>query len=391
MEPNFLILGTAKAGTSSLSAYLRQHPQVFLPAQSELNFFAHEGRTQPFPGHGDEQFLQGNIVRTFAEYRAQFDSVTDQIAVGEVSTHNLYSPAAPDRIKTRFPEARLIAILRHPVDRAYSAFTHMVRDGREVTPDFRVALALEPERVAAGWVPIWHYSAMSHYGPQLRRYADTFGPDRLKAYLYDDWLDAPEVILKDLFDYIGVDSGVPVDMSEWYNVSLVPKRWWLHRAVTSPSRWKFVAKRLVPEDVRRRAKAAVQRKNLVRPSLDPGLRSELAADFVDDVRSWRSWSSAICPRGVRNLAGPMRLSAGGFVRAGDAADVRSTCSRWYVPGTAPVGPPTTTSSATSGAPTTGFGSFFGVSTPRTPLLRAPPRPRRLVPESTPAVETAGRG
>src|SRR5215472_6955488 len=168
MLPNFLVLGTAKAGTSSLYAYLKQHPEVYLSPKTELNFFAHEGKDLNFRGPGDPDYVwDDSIIATYEEYCKQFDTVDKESAVGEVSTHNLYSPQAAAKIKHYVPNAKMIAILRNPADRAFSAFSHMVRDRREETDDFRCALSREQHRIRNNWEPLWHYKAMGFYGAQL--------------------------------------------------------------------------------------------------------------------------------------------------------------------------------------------------------------------------------
>src|SRR5271165_7099493 len=120
--PSFLVLGTAKAGTSSLYTYLKQHPDVYLSPTTELNFFAHQGGELNFRGPGDLEYVwDDSLVATYEDYRKQFAGVRQETAVGEFSTHNLYSPQAPALIKRYVPNARMIAILRNPAERAFSA------------------------------------------------------------------------------------------------------------------------------------------------------------------------------------------------------------------------------------------------------------------------------
>lgn len=129
--PNFLIIGAAKAGTTSLYHYLAQHPQIYMSPIKEPNFFALEERCVDFRGPGDHLYIKQFSVTELERYRSLFQGVTHEQAVGEASPLYLYSPVAPARSHRYVPEMKLIAILRHPVDRAYSAFLHLLRDERE--------------------------------------------------------------------------------------------------------------------------------------------------------------------------------------------------------------------------------------------------------------------
>lgn len=93
-------------------------------------------------------------------------------AIGEASPLHLHLHDAqtPRRLKAAVPDVRLVAVLREPVTRAYSVFSHLVRNGREPAASFAEALALEDEQIAAGWEHIWHYTRMGRYAEQLRRY-----------------------------------------------------------------------------------------------------------------------------------------------------------------------------------------------------------------------------
>jgi Sulfotransferase family len=282
--PNFLVLGTAKAGTSSLYFYLNQHPDVYLSPTPELNFFAHEGGDLNFRGPGDLRFLwYDSLVGTYEDYCKQFAGVDRETAIGEFSTHNLYSSRAPAKIKRYVPNAKMIAILRHPVERAFSAFTHMVRDGREETNNFRLALGREPKRIRDNWEPLWHYKSMGLYGAQLSRYFESFERRKIRIYIYDDLVARPLEVVQDIFGFIGVDPNFVPDMSEKYNVSLVPRSWQLHRLTMHENLIRSALRHLVPTGVGPRVRRLIRERNLRRPRLDPVMRRELTNAFRQDI------------------------------------------------------------------------------------------------------------
>src|SRR3954451_24911674 len=205
--PNFIILGAAKAGTTALYHYLKQHPQVGMSRIKETNYFALAGDPLDFRGPGDRDYIGRFSVTTADGYRRQFLGCEGAVAIGEASPLYLYSPKVPPRLKEAVPDAKLIAILRNPVDRAYSAFLHLVRDGRETVLDFGEALRLEESRIRDHWEHIWHYKNIGLYYQQLQRYFDLFDRGQIRVYLYYDFRTDPVGMLRDLFRFVGVDEG----------------------------------------------------------------------------------------------------------------------------------------------------------------------------------------
>lgn len=283
--PNFLVLGAAKAGTSSLYVYLKQHPDVFMSPTTELNFFAHAGGDLNFRGPGDLAYMWDDfLVATYEDYCKQFATVGNETAIGEVSTHNLYSPQAPGLIKRHIPNVKMIAMLRHPAERAFSAFAHMVRDGREEIKNFRIALRHEPARIHDNWEPLWHYKSVGFYGAQLSRYLEIFDRNQIRVYIYDDFVARPLEVMQDIFGFIGVDPSFAPEMSEKYNVSTMPRSRQLHEMMMSKSVVRSALRRLVPASVRSRTRSFILERNAKRLRLAPAARRELTDAYREDIR-----------------------------------------------------------------------------------------------------------
>jgi hypothetical protein len=221
--PNFLIIGAAKAGTTSLYHYLNQHPQIYMSPIKETNFFALAGKQLDFRGPGDQEYINRFSITTMEAYQAQFQGVTHELAIGEASPLYLYEPETPYRIQHCLPNVKLIAILRHPVERAYSAFLHLTRDGREESATFAQALEQEQARIRNRWEHIWHYKQMGFYYEQLKRYYDCFAPNQIKVYLYDTLKSKPHKVMQDIFRFLNVDEAVVPDVSVKYNISNMPR------------------------------------------------------------------------------------------------------------------------------------------------------------------------
>lgn len=285
--PTFLVIGAAKSGTTSLLSYLGQHPQVFVSASKEPNYFALAGHDLPPKGPAPARVLRQmlyNWSRTdLAAYTALFEAAGGAAAIGEGSVRYLYFPDAPARIRAAIPQARLVAILRDPVARLYSHYS-MNRQNQLEPLDLRAALAAEDDRVAAGWGWDWHYRRVGLYGEQVARYLDHFPRDQLAVFLYDDFVADPQGVFSAICRHIGVDPGFHPDMSRRGMVSTLPRNLWLDRRLNWPS---ALRTRLLTPPLRRFARPVMRRLNrwnsLPVPPLDPGLRRDLAPLFRDDL------------------------------------------------------------------------------------------------------------
>jgi Sulfotransferase family len=282
--PNFLIIGAAKAGTTSLYHYLGQHPQIFLSQVKEPRFFALEGHPLDFPGPGDERFRKGATTTRLEDYRKLFAQVSDERAVGEASVLYQYDAAAPEAIERYVPDAKLIAVLRNPVERAYSAFLVKLRTGYEPLSEFDEALNAEPERIADGWSYTWHYREQGFYHRNLTRYFERFDSDQIRVYLYEDLERDPHRMLTDIFRFLGVDAGFRPNLSIRHNRSGVPRSARLHRLLTRSHPVKEAAKSVIPEEWGHRVISRLSRGNLRRPPLRPEIRARLIEGYYEDIR-----------------------------------------------------------------------------------------------------------
>ena len=280
--PNFLIIGTSRAGTTALYHYLKQHPQIYMSPIKEPRFFAFEGEKLEFGGPGDER-LKCEIITHINDYCALFQMVSKETAIGEASPVYLYSPKAPERIWHYIPETKLIAILRNPVDRAYSSFLAEIRDGREPLNDFSQALQEEATRIRSDWSFVWHYKQRGFYYAQLRRYFDKFDRDQIRVYLYDDWKVNNIRILQDIFHFLNVDDRFVPDVSIKHNVSSIPRSIALHKFLTKQNLIKSVLEPFLPRRVRRRAFVSLMNQNLTRPQLSLELRNQLVGVYQQDI------------------------------------------------------------------------------------------------------------
>ncbi|MDJ1183165.1 sulfotransferase family protein [Roseofilum casamattae] len=289
--PNFLIIGAPKAGTTSLYRYLNSHPQIFLPEKKEPHFFSFEGRSQGFNGPGQEKFMQKRVT-TWADYCRLFSTVNDEIAIGEASTSYLYVPEAADRIQHYLPDVKLIAMLRQPVDRAFSNYMHHYRNGGEIILDFAEAFYAEEQRMADGWSPFWQYKSIGLYARHLQRYFDRFDREQIRVYWYDDFTADPIGVVKDIFSFLNVGDRYLPDTSKRYNVSYVkkePRSKTIHNLLNRDNVLRSTVKRLLPQQLRQRTRNFLMKQNtaeLDKPyqaRLSPSIRQSLTQDYHQDI------------------------------------------------------------------------------------------------------------
>jgi hypothetical protein len=153
------------------------------------------------------QTYQEHVWRRSA-YERLFAAAPAGTLRGEATPFYLYDLAAHDRIRSLVPHARLVLLLRDPVDRAHSNWTHLWNAGLEPEADFRAACRAEPARKAAGWAPFWHYVGLGRYGHQLQHLYQRFPREQVLLLRYRDLKDSPAATLDRVCAFLGVSTGV---------------------------------------------------------------------------------------------------------------------------------------------------------------------------------------
>ncbi len=211
--PSFVIIGAQKAGTSSLYAYLARHPAVGASHKKEIQYFSYR------------------YQRPQLWYRAHFplqrelDRLPGGGITGEASPYYLFHPHAPQRVHDVLPQAKIIALLRDPVARAYSNYNHHVRSGWEDL-SFADAIAAEPQRLAgerermvadpryySHAFRIFSYLARGHYLDQLHPWQALFPRDQLLVLRAEDLFTEPERVYLEVLDFLGLERWSPGDFT----------------------------------------------------------------------------------------------------------------------------------------------------------------------------------
>jgi Sulfotransferase family len=239
--PDFLVIGAPKAGTTALHAALSRHPDLYLSAVKEPKFFLTDGPPPDRGGPGDAQTYREHVWRR-ADYEALFNAAPIGALRGESTPFYLYDQGAQRRIRALIPDARLIVLVRDPVERAHSNWTHLWSAGREPIGDFVRACADEDRRVAAGWSAFWHYIGLGKYGEQLDHLFGLFPREQVLIIRYRSLIDEPVRVLDEICAFLGVRPGIISEIPR-ENVTTHPElsaahvAWsWVLRGVESAGR-----------------------------------------------------------------------------------------------------------------------------------------------------------
>jgi hypothetical protein len=279
--PGLIVIGAARSGTTALYEHLRQHPQIFLSSSKEANYFAFEGEPLDYRGPGAD--FVNNSVPTWSAYLELFADAPGDAVIGDISPLYLYAPKAAERIRARLPDARLVAILRNPIEQAFSHFQYARACMIEPLDSFDAALDAEPERLRDHWQPLFQYSDFPRYSEQLRRYRDHFPPEQIKIFLYEDYRADPKGVLRQIFEFAGVDASFVPTLNKDANPGGDPRSRLLQAIIMKPNLLGSIAAVFLPLPVRRRIRDRISRLNIARAEFSPTARARLASKLRPDI------------------------------------------------------------------------------------------------------------
>lgn len=270
--PNFFIAGAARSGTTSLYTYLKQHPQVYLSPIKEPHYFA---QITPSPA-------QRHVVHPInrkESYLHLFRGAGGAVAIGEASPSYLWEPQAPARIQAQIPEARILLLLRDPVERAYSHYLMDVREGQETLP-FEEALQRDWVRPNKGWGVSRLYVELGFYAPGVERFLRLFGPERVKVLFFEDLVQRPEVLLKEVQEFLGLNV-LPLQAGEPQNAYRAPRGPLAQKILGTP--WIRQLTLLVPPGIRHPLKERFFLQQGPKPAMSREARRWLQSLYAPDL------------------------------------------------------------------------------------------------------------
>lgn len=218
-SPNFLIVGAAKSGSTTLYHILKQHPDVFMPKFKEPLFFISDSikninkKDVFFKNEGNEK----KYIHDKSYYLKLFEPVKNEKVVGEASaTYLYYYKESIPKIKEELKDPKIIIILRNPVNKVFSQFKHLKRFHAEEST-FEKGLELEDKRIFKNYTAMYHYKAQGLYFEQVKAFKDNFSK---VLVLYTDHLkDNPEIVARKCYKFLNIDDDFKPDFKD-YNVSI---------------------------------------------------------------------------------------------------------------------------------------------------------------------------
>ncbi len=255
--PNFIVVGAAKSGTTSLWHYLMAHPEIFLPSIKETNYFSNDLMTR------------NNPIKSLEEYSSLFNGKENYKLRGEVS--NSYLTFARDvskRIKEQIPECLILIILRYPVDRLYSRYWHAVRDQyiKETFAKFSKSVK-QTELVAE----------------KIQIYVDTFGKNKVKVVFLEDFEKKSDFFSKTLFSFLDINE-ISIPNSHLNKSGATKWKLFNDYVLNGPSIVRLPAK-ILPTKYRANFREYIKRLNTqTKPKIDRYIDKDLTNFYREDIR-----------------------------------------------------------------------------------------------------------
>ncbi len=290
VKVDFFIVGEPKSGTTALASFLDEHPEICLSNPKEPGFMARDHQAESDKFHGKKKFF---FTRTPQQYDKLFVHAKPGQILGEASTNYLYSKAASQEIYNHNPKAKIIMLLRNPVDMIYSLYHQYVNETKEDAESFSRALALEKDR--KNWKKLsgrsvtpsfYFYRDWGMYYEQVKRYFDVFDKDQIMVLPAESFKADNAKLYKQVLEFLGVRDTSFLPEFKSVNESRAPKSSALNRLLRA-----YAIKRTLLSILGRQRYTALQKKiieplmfrSISRSKLDPALRRELEEYFKEDV------------------------------------------------------------------------------------------------------------
>lgn len=282
-QPNFFIVGAPKCGTTALSVYLQTHPNIFITLPKEPHFFADEFH-----------ILQ---ITTWSEYLSLFETVkAEHKAIGEASVHYLCSELALSKIYHYNPDAKIIAMLRNPIDLVYSYHSHLLYNiGDEDESDFEKAWHLQTSRQQGQNLPLLccspatlQYRNIGALGTQVEKMFSIFPREQIKVILFDDFKTSTQSVYEDVLTFLEVPNDNKIDFPQ-INKNSKHRIPFLGKLTEKTPKVLVAIGKIIKQSLGIKSLGIIKKikkanlKEFERLPLDPNFRSYLVDEFKDEI------------------------------------------------------------------------------------------------------------
>lgn len=277
--PNLFVVGAAKAGTTSLVEYLGQHKDVFVPSNKEPRFLSYSFLKNKYQGKGDD-FTKKLTIKNIDDYKESYArSKNEKILIdGSVEALYYHEDIIP-KIKEINDEPYIIIMLRNPVKRAVSAYSHLIREERE-TLGFEEAIRQTNSRMQAGYEFIWDYLGASYYKDSVETFLNSF--KKTKVIIFEDFIQNPVQTVYETLDFLGIEEKHQFVTSR-HNISGSPKFRQLNRFLNGKNIVKDVLKNIIGRNNGVLLKNTIQKHNLNPITIEEEIQKNLYSKFKNDI------------------------------------------------------------------------------------------------------------
>jgi len=275
--PNFFIVGAPKAGSTSLYSYLANTVGVYMSSVKEPNYF-----------QGDDLEHGPRTVMRFekSKYLKLFQEVKDEKAIGEASTRYLRDPNSAKFIHEFVPKAKIIILLRDPVERAFSHYLMQKGNGVE-KKSLHEVITRKIESIKNGKEEPKTSIDAGLYTTSVKRYWDIFGKDNVKIIIFEEFIKNPRKTVKDVLDFLSVDAEPPKTIEKSFNPYGVPRGKLGEKLLQSKTIKKF-SSQIIPQSLRWKLRQKVLLKKESKPKLSDEDRVMLENFYKNDVKNLKN-------------------------------------------------------------------------------------------------------
>lgn len=286
-KPNLFIVGASKSGTTALYNYLKMHPEIFMSETKEPHFFGF-----------DLPYSKLRFNNNINKYLKLFSQASSEKYVGEASTRYLVSKTAAKEIKKFSPKAKIIVMLRNPVDQMYSIHNQTYLNGTETISDFVRALDAEKERKKhklKSEMEQLLYRENAKYYKQVKRYLDTFGKTNVHIIIFDEFKKNTKMEYQKVLDFLSINPNIKINFNKittdkLRNSSKKPRSMFLQKIMhvwTSKPRTMLIIANAIPKSLRVSFYNYLRELNTIYEERDPlpnKLRKKLTKEFEPEIK-----------------------------------------------------------------------------------------------------------
>jgi hypothetical protein len=259
MKIDFFLVGPPKCGTTTAYHWLKTNPSIFVPIVKEPHFFQFKNKSLAYSGLGDKKRLDRMVVQEEDAYLGLYESKNEEQLCGDCSTMYFYSEDAIREIKLHNPQAKIIIVLRNPIERAFSHYMHQVRDGYEKKSDPLSSFLLSTARIQKGYMPFWDYISPGKYSQWLPKWKASF--DHVLVLDYKQLMGNSKETMSEIARFLGVTDDFQTSSDQVFNQSGHPKFPWLNRILKRKTWGHQLLAKVMPQEQRVLIKNKILNKN----------------------------------------------------------------------------------------------------------------------------------